>query len=105
MATNDDQPRERSSLLKAYYGLESVSSEREITAAAEPIKPPEADISHSNSTADVDFVSKDDIHDPVDINGKHFLCKKYVDKMLSECNITQLEEENKKLSQQVQVYC
>ena len=100
MATaNEEPPRERRNLLKAYYGLESVPSEREVAAVPEP----EIETLQSDKTvSEVDFVSRDDMHDPVDINGKHFLCKKYVDKMLSECSITQLEEENNKLSLQVQ---
>ena len=99
MATaNGDEPRERRSLLKAYYGLETVPSEREVSAVSVPEpEPPNSD----KTVSEVDFVSRDDIHDPVDINGKHFLCKKYVDKMLSECSLTQLEDENTKLSQQV----
>ena len=103
MATADpSEPRERRSLLKSFYGLETVSSEREenTTEKIEITEPQNKEIINNN-VSEIDFVSKDDMQDPVDINGKYFLSKKYVDKMLSECTLTQLDDENTKISQQV----
>ena len=95
MATGgiEDEPRERRSLLKAYYGLENTSSEKEHTEPSQG--------GSSSGERAVDFVATGDLQDPVDLNGKYFVCKKYMDKMLSECNLNQLDEENGKLSQQV----
>lgn len=104
MATADpSEPREHRSLLKSFYGLETVSSEREevVTERTEMTDLQNEETINNNNVPEVDFVSKDDMQDPVDINGKYFLSKKYVDKMLSECTLTQLDEENTKLSQQV----
>ncbi|KAI6661613.1 Vacuolar protein sorting-associated protein 51-like [Oopsacas minuta] len=106
MATVEgDQPTERRSLLKAFYGLDTVSSEREEVKTEQneipELQHDEIDNSSKKNVPEIEFVSKDDIQDPVDINGKYFVSKKYVDKILSECTLTQLDEENTKLSQQV----
>ena len=104
MATADpSEPRERRSLLKSFYGLETVSSEREevTTEQIEMTDLQKKEVINNNNLPEIDFVSKDDMQDPVDINGKYFLSKKYIDKMLSECTLTQLDEENNRISQQV----
>lgn len=114
MATNDegliskfienDEPRPKRNILLEYYGIES-SKNRTILDSQIVTTSYHNDNEISNGERvklkSPEFRPVNEIQDPLDINGPYFVSSKYLDKLLCECNLNELDQQNNNISQQV----